>query len=620
MHLTVGDYVYVIRVYDESCVAMRGPERGLPYAIDTETEPIRHGKPIIPAFMQICCHAMRQIDIVPAHLMRKYLVEFYSFNPEFEAVFHNAPFDLDVIGIKSDYNQPMLHAIQDSRVTDTGIRYILRQLSIGRMAMKWNLGLVARTLLGVELDKDEDLRLSFRPGMAVTNRHLSYMAADAAATAQLREAMPFVYPTEWHQTVGFIALSDIGRRGMHVDMNYLQTLAKDFQEKKKDSDETLAVFGYYAGESGNQKVLQSVLQCAEKQLQTLENNPNLMFHRTAKKGDIQITDDSLTALGNREHPFIIAYKESEHRQKILSTYLNDGLVRGDSKVHPSFTPLVKTGRTSCRGPNLQNLPRKENIRGIYVPTPGYVLYAADYSQLELCALAESCLVRFGHSKMAAVINDGLDLHVWFAAQVVGKHDLSLVTDEERQMAKACNFGFPGGLGIKTFQYLAKNQYGLDMPEDRCKELKKLWIDFFPEMKDHFKQDVDNGYSNEEETKYIAQTITGRKRRNASFCSSCNYHFQGLAADGARIALWYLWLESFRMVNFVHDEVITELRDDEYLQYYVKRINQLMIHGMQQVIPHVHIGVEGALMRRWYKGAKPVLDEHGNLLIWEPPVA
>jgi DNA polymerase-1 len=362
-----------------------------------------------------------------------------------------------------------------------------------------------------------------------------------------------------------------------------------------------------------------MLEQVEIDVQYLDNNPDLRFERTEKKEEIKITDDSLAILGNRSHPFIDAYKEAEHQQKILSTYLNPHLVHPDSRVHPRFTPLVRTGRTSCRGPNLQNLPRKENIRGIYIPTPGWVLYAADYSQLELCALAESCLKRFGFSRMAEIINSGVDLHRWFASEVASV-DVEAVTDEQRQMAKACNFGFPGGLGIKKFQYLAKTSYGVSLTEEECKHLKQVWMDAFPEMEGHFKPAVDRGFSNEDEDRYMATTITGRVRRNAGYCSACNYQFQGLAADGARVALWYMWLEQYRMVNFVHDEVITELLEDSSLQYHVRRINDLMIQGMQAAIPNVMIKVEGALMRRWDKKAKPVFDEAGNLLVWKPKAA
>ena len=73
-----------------------------------------------------------------------------------------------------------------------------------------------------------------------------------------------------------------------------------------------------------------------------------------------------------------------------------------------------------------------------------------------------------------------------------------------------------------------------------------------------------------------------------------------------------------MVNFIHDEIITELRHDSGIQYHCKRINMLMEHGMQQLIPDVKITVEGALMRRWHKEAEPVFDAPvgGNLLVWE----
>jgi hypothetical protein len=43
----------------------------------------------------------------------------------------------------------------------------------------------------------------------------------------------------------------------------------------------------------------------------------------------------------------------------------------------------------------------------------------------------------------------------------------------------------------------------------------------------------------------------------------------------------------------------------------------MIKGMQCVIKNVEIRTDGALMRRWYKEAKNITDEEGNLLIWEP---
>ena len=190
------------------------------------------------------------------------------------------------------------------------------------------------------------------------------------------------------------------------------------------------------------------------------------------------------------------------------------------------------------------------------------------------------------------------------------------------MAKACNFGFPGGLGIKTFQYIARNSYGVELDADRCTELKKLWIESFPEMLFHLKPPKDpkrrrGGADEDEDDKYLARTLSGRIRANAAYCSACNYPFQGLSSDGARVALWYMLLEGFHTVNFVHDETITELDWVQGVHDKIARIDQLMVAGMQQVIKHVEIRVEGALMTRWYKEAQPVHDTQGNLTIWEP---
>ena len=41
---------------------------------------------------------------------------------------------------------------------------------------------------------------------------------------------------------------------------------------------------------------------------------------------------------------------------------------------------------------------------------GHVLIACDYAQLELATLAQTCIHMFGQSRMAEVINQGIDPH------------------------------------------------------------------------------------------------------------------------------------------------------------------------------------------------------------------
>ena len=376
------------------------------------------------------------------------------------------------------------------------------------------------------------------------------------------------------------------------------------KEEAEQQDFLSNLFGWRRGEPGNKKIVQDILK-------NVEEYTGLVLPRSAKAREIQMSDEAIEMMEDRAfeeygearaHPFIAADKESEHCGKMIGTYLKDELVSADGRVHPYFSPLVKTGRTSCSRPNIQNIPRKGGIRGIYVAPVGKVLFACDYVQAELCSLAETCYRRYKKSVMRDVINSGEDLHQWFG-DIIMKESKGSPNDgtDYRQMAKPCNFGFPGGLGKAKFQQFAKG-YGVDLTRDDV----RIVVDEKGEVIETVR-----------DMRYIAQTINGRSRRNATYCSACNYSFQGLVADGAKIALWYLYQRGYKVVNFIHDEVIVELPLDDRLQHSVKEISALMIKGMQRVIHHVEIRTDGALMRRWYKEAKNITDEDGNLLIWEP---
>lgn len=113
------------------------------------------------------------------------------------------------------------------------------------------------------------------------------------------------------------------------------------------------------------------------------------------------------------------------------------------------------------------------------------------------------------------------------------------------------------------------------------------------------------------------TLTGRLRAKANYTARHNTVFQGLAADAAKLALWKLWRAGYRIVNFIHDEVLIEVPQDGDLTSHAARIENLMIEAMREVVPDVHVGVELAASDRWTKKAKEVRDSDGQLLLWQP---
>ena len=113
------------------------------------------------------------------------------------------------------------------------------------------------------------------------------------------------------------------------------------------------------------------------------------------------------------------------------------------------------------------------------------------------------------------------------------------------------------------------------------------------------------------------TLTGRLRAKAAYPARHNCIFQGLASDGAKLSLWRVWRAGYRIVNFIHDEILIEVREDSNLLEQAEHIQALMIEGMREVMPDVRVDVDFAAMRCWKKNAKPVFDELGRLVPWEP---
>ncbi len=81
--------------------------------------------------------------------------------------------------------------------------------------------------------------------------------------------------------------------------------------------------------------------------------------------------------------------------KLLSTYVDKLSQLQDpvtGRIHTSFNQAVAaTGRLSSSEPNLQNIPIRteegSRIREAFIPGPGLVFLAADYSQIDLRVLA-----------------------------------------------------------------------------------------------------------------------------------------------------------------------------------------------------------------------------------------
>lgn len=96
------------------------------------------------------------------------------------------------------------------------------------------------------------------------------------------------------------------------------------------------------------------------------------------------------------------------------------------------------------------------------------------------------------------------------------------------------------------------------------------------------------------------TLTGRIRGNTIFTARKNTPFQGLAADGAKLALWSLIRSGYHVVAFVHDEFVIEIPKCCDQQAAAKDIDRICCQSMEQVTGSVPIKCEWKITDRWCK--------------------
>ena len=328
-------------------------------------------------------------------------------------------------------------------------------------------------------------------------------------------------------------------------------------------------------------------------------------------------------------------------QKLLGTYIPPLEAGAKYPINARYIPLVETGRASCQSPNLMNLPKERGVRECYVARPGFVFCSVDYEALELHTLAQACLTLLGQSKLADALNSGVDPHLLLATDFLlggisydeGKkirkderHPRHKEVVHARNIAKAANFGLPGGLGINTLMTFCKNS-GILISEDEARNLKQAWLSTWPEMRAYFKKISESLHVDDEgeEVATIEQLYSARIRGGTRYTSACNSLFQGLASDLAKKACYDIAkacyvpgdnkiLYGSRSVVFVHDEIIMEHPLASAHERAVEQV-RIMVEAGKPYCPDVPLKAEPALMQFWTKDAVAVY-ENGRLVPWK----
>jgi len=293
------------------------------------------------------------------------------------------------------------------------------------------------------------------------------------------------------------------------------------------------------------------------------------------------------------HPVISFILDYRQLSKIKSTYIDalPNLVNPKTgRVHTSFNQTrTSTGRLSSSDPNLQNIPVRgemgKEVRQAFIAPEGSYLLSADYSQIDLRALAHlsqdrSLLDAFRHDE---------DIHRATAAQVFGV-DPEKVTPEMRRTAKTVNFGVIYGM----------SDYGLEQATGLSRQEAAAFINAYFEKYPGVKQYLESTKEKARKEGYV-QTILGRKLaipeinhpnrqlREAAERMAINMPVQGTSADIIKVAMINLGGEmakrklKSKMLLQVHDELIFEVPRAEQAEM-GKLAAELMSSAIELSVP------------------------------------
>ena len=614
---------------------------------DTETTPIVDNA--VPQL--VVASASDGVDhfVLPAERLEQFL-ELHG-DRVFVAV--NAPFDhAVVVRHLADRAGGWWPIVDDGRLRCASIlEQLIRLAKADEFPTQHSLAALADQYLRIQLfGKDDPRRQQFehiagQPLDEVDHWFVEYAAQDAIAAVRIyqkqREIAKRLQPkpaallpdalrrfgllTEIVQLWGAIAVAEIGRNGMRINPDRLgpareslrQLLLQSATEldaaapgtmRRADSSPLFGPGDFVCTDAG----VPSVNENAMRQLFARIAADNAITPPTSDSGRLSLTKHFWT--DHRElHPAIAAYLELRERGKLFGFFDSNR----STEIHPTYVPMVRSGRIASRGPNVQQLPRSGGAREVFEPSPGHVLFVIDYAAVELRTLAAVCRKRYGASRLAEVFEQRLDAHAFAYCEING---LTLEQFDEwkradpkaakaaRNRVKPIVFGVPGSMQAEGLAQYAKRAYGQVLTAEEAGELRdRLIRDVFPEWQRFLAA-----------TGSTVHTLTGRVRGRIRKAGQLfNTPFQGLAADGLKLAMYRLIRRGYRLTATVHDELHVELPIGSDYDAAAEEINRICCESMAELTCGVPVECEYTLSDRWSKAAELVRDGSGRIAVWSP---
>jgi DNA polymerase-1 len=489
-----------------------------------------------------------------------------------------------------------MHVLANHGITLRGQRYdtMLESYVLNSTATRHDMDSMAAKYLGIRTIRFEDVagkgakQLTF--DQVGIEQAAEYAAEDADITLRLHQAL---WPqlaavpelerlyTEIEQPLVPV-LQRMERGGVLVDRAMLQAQSI---ELAKRLGELSAQAQRAAGQEFN-------LESPKQLQQILFEKLQIPVLRKTPTGQPSTAEDVLEELA-AEHELPRLILDYRALAKLRSTYtekLPQQIDADTGRVHTSYHQAVAaTGRLSSTDPNLQNIPIRSpegrRIRQAFIAPNGWLLLAADYSQIELRIMAH---LSEDAGLLRAFAADQ-DIHRATAAEVFGVSP-EQVSGDQRRSAKAINFGLIYGMSA----FGLARQLGIE--RGAAAKYVELYFARYPGVRRY----MDETRARAKRDGYV-ETVFGRRlylpeinSRNRQLQqyaerSAINAPMQGTAADIIKRAMLGVdaWCQqagtAARLLMQVHDELVLEVRAD-FLDAATERVRALMVEAATLRVP------------------------------------
>jgi len=314
----------------------------------------------------------------------------------------------------------LLHYLQDERRGMQGLK-LLGQLYFN--APNW------------------DEKVLHTPGDYTVSTELEeYLAMDCVVTFRLREKLRSFessYDQDCYENLIkpiSYALIKATSRGIRINMDELDKLEQSIDSRLKELNEELAKLTGFETNVGSKKFkdyLFGTLQLPILKVSAKTDNPS---------ADNEVLD-TLADMYPHVKELQLA-QEIRRLNKISETYVT-GLRKQmyNGRVHPKFSLHgTETGRLSSNSPNIQQIPRDGDIKRVFIPDDGFMLFEIDYSQIEFRVAAHLSQ----DPVMLEYVREGRDIHTDIASKFF-KITPENVTKAQRNFCKTIVYGNMYGL-------------------------------------------------------------------------------------------------------------------------------------------------------------------------------